>query len=117
MLCDPIRESKPLETGFGQNERIALAVGQLSQPGLDVATDWRHLQVGPDVKDLSLAAKAARADLRAGWERLKQRFRIAADECIAGRFARRHGGERQARDFVRRQILQAVNGDVDPPVE
>ena len=102
--------------GLGEHDRVEILLDELAQPRIDVAADLDQLEIGPAMQDLGSPPQAARGNDGAGRE-LGERRMARRDEHVAGRSSRRHGGERKLRHDDRRQILEAVNGDLDPALE
>ena len=88
----------------------------VEQARLDVAAHVNQLKIRPAIKELGLAPQTAGADDGA-FGQLHKPLVFARNESVAGRAALRHGGERQTRDGERRQVLQAMDGNIDAAVE
>ena len=71
-----VSSAEPLEAREREHDRVELALGELAQPGVDVAAHADHLEVAADGADLCRAPQAAGADGGAGRE-LGQRARAA----------------------------------------
>jgi hypothetical protein len=49
---DVLGHAKPVQAGAGEKRRSGHALGQLAQPGLDVAAEPDNVEVGPDMLEL-----------------------------------------------------------------
>ena len=92
-------------------------VVELSQPRVDVAANAGDVQIGPQVEQLRPPPQAAGADAGAGGklgERLRDvRHQRVGDDSRAAAWPRAISPA----TCSRRQILQAVDGQVDSPAE
>lgn len=115
-MRNPACQAKALQTGLGEHNRVESPVGESLQSRIDVASDVVDLEVGAAVQQLCAAAEAARPDHRPRTE-LFQRTRLSADERIAHRVPLGDGGQAQSFNRLGGQILETVNGQIDPAVE
>ena len=107
-----VEPAQSRERGGGDDNGVEFARFHLRQARVDVAPDGDDLHVGPQEAQLCGATHAARADARAR-SQLRQRRLAAAHQRVAGVFAARDGGQGEAVGVSRRQVLEAVDGDVD----
>ena len=130
-------ESQSPQARFGQNQDVEIALLEFAEPSLHVAADILHLQVRAGVQQLGPSPQAARADARPGRQPQKgaggfffsQGRRImrdrkmtlapffSTDQRVGGGSPLRYGGQNQSRRHAGRQVLEAVNGQIDPTVE
>jgi hypothetical protein len=61
-LRDPAGQSEAAESGLCEDDRVVLALVQLSQSRVHVAANVFHLQIGTGMQQLSASAEAARGD-------------------------------------------------------
>src|SRR5262245_910754 len=104
-----------LQTGGRQNDSIKLAGAEFTQPGIDVAAKCDEFQSRESMPQLDLAAKTAGSDAGASREFMKHRS--IGDERIARIFTFGNGGEVHAVGKLKRDVLQAVYGQIDATVE
>jgi hypothetical protein len=107
--------AEPLETGRGEDDPVDLAVGALPQPRIDVASQLDDVEVGTDGEQLRAAADARGSDPRP-FGNLGDRP-ARPDPDVGGVRTRRDAGEREALGQLTRQVLGAVDGEVDVTVE
>ena len=105
-----------MQPSLGEHERVVLPLIQLPQPRFHITADFQHLQIGPLMEQLSPAAETAGADAGIG-RKLGERLRGIADEDVGNALALRHGCERESLHFRGRQVLQAVNGQINLPIQ
>ena len=115
-LCDAVGPAQALQTGFGQDDGVVLAVVELLQARVDVAPQIGDEQVRPGVEELGLAAQARRADTGTGRQGFQGRIGIG-NEGVVDMVAGRNGCQAEAVRDVRRQVLQTVDGQVDGAVQ
>src|SRR6185437_6469918 len=111
-LVDGFGTVEAVESGGGEDQRIALAFGELAQAGVDVAAKFDELDVGAEGEDLRAAAGAGGADAGGDGQRV-ERPELLADEGVARVGATGDGGEREARVEFGGQVFQRVDGEVD----
>ena len=111
-LGDLLEPADPGQPGAGEQHRVVLAGADLADPGVDVATDARHVQTEAEGVQLRDPARRAGADPAAGRE-LAEGEPVAGDDDVARVLARRYGGERDPVGGGGRQVLERVHGDVD----
>ena len=104
--------SEPLQAGEREQRGVDLAGGELAQPGLDVAAQAHHREVGPGVLDQRLAPQRSGADDRAG-RKIEERRRPGADEDVAGVLARQHGRDREPGGQRGRHVLGRMHREID----
>ena len=103
-----------MQSGQREHERVDLALGELAQPGVDVAPQRHHLEVGRSARSwaarrtllVPIRAPGARADQPGG-----------AAERVARVGAGGNGHQLEALVELGGDILGRVHGDVDAPVE
>ena len=88
-------QAQPVQPGHGQEGRNRHALLQLAQPGLHVAAELDHLQVGPPVQQLRPPAQARGADHRALRQLREAGARRRRDEGVAHILARQVAVEHQ----------------------
>ncbi len=82
-LADVRAQAQAVEARLGQHDRVVISALQLLDARIHVSAKFEHLQIVPLVKQLRLAAQAARADARAlrqglpAWRRSKKAARRA----------------------------------------
>ena len=108
--------AKALEPGRGQDQGISGALGKPAQPGVDVAADLDHPQVGPDRGDLGSPAWTAGGDPRRRRQAGERRWR-PPDEHVAGVGPRQEGGQYQPRRRQGWQVLRRMNRQFGSPLE
>src|SRR5439155_16767364 len=115
-LGDDLRKSQALEASLGKDQGVVTFFTQLAQTGFDIATNVYDTQVRPPVQHLRAAAQAAGGHGGAGSEAVEIGIAVG-DEDVADRAALGHC--RQEETFHRHggQILEAVNGQGDAPVQ
>ena len=101
--CRPRRRPSRCKAGHRQHQRVALAVGELAQPRVDVAAHLHDLEVLADRAELRRAAQAAGADARAGTPAptttARRRSRRADPRAPVSRRARVRPPARRARPW------------------
>ena len=102
----PGPDAQALQAGGGQHGGIGRPVGELPQPGLDVATDAGKFQAGEPQRQLHAPARAVGGH---GADRLHSG---AADQDVPGIGAGQVARDRQSGHRLAGQILRAVNRDV-----
>jgi hypothetical protein len=115
-LGDRVGQAETLEASLCQDQSVQVLLGQFPQTGFNVATDWNQVQVGAAMADLGLAARAAGGD-RTVQRNTLERGVTMRNEGVGDRSALGDGGQDEALDGPSRQILQAVDGKIDPAVE
>ena len=105
-----------------QQARGEIAPLHLVEPAMDVAPDGPDLQVGPGMQELSLAADGAGADHGAvgkagvGVRRIHDVVVLAEDQRVTGIFAGERAGEDDPRGQERLEVLEGMDGEVDPAI-
>ena len=115
----PVGEAEPVEPGQRQQGRVRRAVGQLAEPGLDVAAERHHGEIGADMAHERPPAQRGGADRRARRETGEPAgagIRVGRDQCVARIGARQHRADRQPVRQPGRHVLHRMHRDVDPPV-
>jgi hypothetical protein len=103
--------AEPFETGRGEDEPVDLAVVALAEPRVDVAAQLDDVEVGADREQLRAAADARGSDPRPLGN---LGDRLARPDPDVGRVrTRRDAGEREAVGKLPRQVLGAVDGEID----
>ena len=114
MWCCRFRRRRP---GLGQDQRIALAFLQFPQSRVDVAAQLDQRQIGPGGRATGRADACCRFP---PWSRAVDRSTESATvetSASAGLSRCRNRRQTEAVDRLGRQILQTVNGQIDPVVE
>ena len=109
-------ESQPVEPGGGQDDGVVVAVPQFAQPRVHIAAQAGNTEVRPQGQQLGLAPQAAGAHMRA----LRQGVHIGViegKETVGAGLARRHAAQDQPFGQNHGHILDAVHGQVRPPVQ
>ena len=99
--------------GPGLAGHVELAFVELAETGVEVAADGFDGEIGAELAELCGAAKGAGADAGAGLEIGE----TLADQGVTRVFARGNGGQDETVGEFRREILEAVDGEVGPAVE
>ena len=107
---------EPGEPGAGEHDGVVVAGADLADPGVDVAADAGHVETEPERVELGGPARRAGADAGAG-RQLAEGQPVAGDDDVARVLAGRDGGEGDAGAGPGRQVLERVDGQVDPAVE
>ena len=105
-----------MQAGPGQDHGIELSLKGLVQPGLNVAPDRGHLDIGTQVQQLGTPAQRAGADLRSRREGL-QGLMDRGDQGVSNVLAPGYGSQNQFVGPLSGQVLEAVHGDVDQSVK
>jgi hypothetical protein len=118
-LGDSIAATEPLKPGDRQDQGVRLAAVEAAQPSVDIAVKRMHKQVGTAGPDESDSAWTVGPDAVALGKILKTTSRVshAHDERVARVGARKEGSNAKARMLVGRDVLRAVDREVDPAVE
>ena len=115
-LRNVLRQPQTVEAGLGQDNGLVVPFAQLPQARVDVAANVAHFQIAAMVEQLGPAAEAARPHHGAGRQEF-QGAETVGDEHVGHRGPLGHGRQGQARHGFRRQVLQTVDRQVDPPGE
>ena len=115
-LGDVTLQAQPVQARPGEDHGVELALEGLVEPGLDVAPDGHHVEVGPQVEELGAAAERAGAHPGPLGERAQGPM-DRGDQGVGHVLARGHGGQGQALGAQGRQVLEAVHGQVDRAVQ
>ena len=116
-------QAQALQAGQCEQTGIDFAASHAVEAGLDVTTKQGDPQIGADGEELRLAADRAGADQGGGRERVERIGLIAdfgvggKDQHIASVFAFQGAGEHDTWGQRRLEVLQAVDGEIDPAVE
>src|SRR5713101_2424864 len=104
--------AEAVETCFRKQDGVIFAAGDFAQARVYIATQFAKVEIGTDVENLGLAAEAAGA--HAGdLAKIRKRGAVRRNKAIADVVAAKHGGKAESRGRVARNVLQAVNGNVD----
>ena len=115
-LGDLPLEPEPPEPRLGQDDGVVIALVQLAEPGVDVSAKVAHFEVAAGVEQLGPAAEAAGPNHRADGKPLERPGPVR-DQHVVDRGPLGHGRQAQTRHHVGRQVLQAVDGQVDAALE
>src|SRR3972149_1309723 len=111
-LGDSLFEPQPPDPGSGEHGRVVLTAEHLVDAGVDIAADRGDLQIRPQRMQLSLAAEAARSD-NGSSRKIGERETAPGNEAVARVFPHANCTNHDAGRFVRREILERVNGEGD----
>ena len=109
------------QPGAGQHHRVEVAgsggrARDAAQPGVDVAADVDHGEVGARGEQLGGPAGRAGAHQRTG-RQLREREPVARAQGVGGVLTLGHRAEREPVGIRGRQVLEGVHGDVAPAVQ
>ena len=108
---DLVLAAQPAQAGDGEHDRVELALGELAQPGVDVAVQLAR-PAGPAARRAA-GRGAAGSRSRPGRPPAPRRARTPTPiQASAGVLARRHRGEHQALGQLGRHVLGRVDADV-----
>ena len=111
-LADARREPQPVQPRAGQDSRVDLAVGDLAQPGVDVAAQDLQLEIRAHGQDLTDPAQAGGADPAAG----RQVAQRAPDRLTSASRGSARGGMATSANPSGRSgghVLEAVHREID----
>src|SRR3990170_7562634 len=111
-LGDSLFEPQPPDPGSGEHGRVVRTAEHLVDAGVDIAADRAYLEIRPQRMQLSLAAEAARSD-NGSSRKIGERETAPGNEAVARVFPHANCTNHDAGRFVRREILERVNGEVD----
>ena len=109
-------QPQPAQPGSGEDDRVEVAGIELAQPGLDVAAQAEHLEIGARFADLQAAAQARGAHPGALGQLLGSRIAVR-HERIGGRGALEDHRQAEPLGEVHRHVLHRVHGDIGTSVE
>ncbi len=115
-LGDLVEPSEPGQPGPGQYDGVVLTGPDLADPGVHVAPDVDDIQTEAERVELGDPPRRAGADAGTG-RQLAEREPVAGHDDVARVLAWRHGGERDPVARAGGQVLEGVDGQVDPAVE
>ncbi len=108
---DRAEPAEPFEAGDREDHRVEASVGDVREPGVDVAAKVDHLEVGTPREQLGATSRRTGADARAGLE-VGEREVVASAQGVAGIRALGHGADREAGVWRGRQVLEGVHDEV-----
>src|SRR6266436_3047429 len=109
---DAIAPAEAVEPGFGEEDGVVFTALGFAEAGVDIAAQVADIEIGANVAKLLLAAKASGADARALAE-IGEGGAACRDEAVSNVFAAEDSGKGQAGGDFGRDVLDAVDGDVD----
>ena len=112
-LGDALGQTQPLQTRHRQDNGVVAMPVELLQPGIDVAAQEPHFEVGAQGPQLAFAAQAGSADDTAGGQRV-QAGKVVAQEGIAGIFALTDCPQLQSRWKFHRHVFHRMHRQVRP---
>jgi hypothetical protein len=112
-LCDTTSPTEAAQPSGREDDGGVLAFIELAEARIDVAADGFEAEIGTEAAELRGAAQRAGSD---GLARLKF-GKLSADNCIAGIFPLRDGGDGEARGQFGWQIFQTVHGEMGASIE
>jgi len=115
-LRDLLCQAHPFDPCQGKHDSVELQGIELFQTGLQVPPERDHLEIGSEMKKLGLPSQAAGSDLRPLREVLETGF-VSRDKHIPRIFSFRDDREMKPLGKLRWNILHAVDGEVDAPIE
>jgi hypothetical protein len=110
-LRDFVRAAEARESRHGQEDRVELALTPPAQTSVDVAAKIDHGEVRPDLLEESTPAQAGGAHARGRGQGVEARPR--RNQGVARVGALQHRDESEAGRQFGRDVLQAVDGQVD----
>ena len=113
---DAMRCAEAIEARFGEHDGVVFAAFDFAEARVNVAAKIANVEIGAKMKELRAATEAAGADAGAFTESCEIGA-VVGDETVANVFAPENRGEREAGRRFRRNIFDAVDGDVDGIVE
>ncbi len=113
---DAMRGAEAVESGFGEHDGVVFAAFDFAEAGVDVAAEIANVEIGAKMKKLRAAAEATSADAGA-FAKSGEIRAVVGDEAVADVFAPKNCGKRKAGRRFRRNVFDAVNGDVDGIVD
>ena len=109
---DPLGAFESVEAGSGEDEGVALSVGELLEACVYVSPDLYEGDVGAKGEDLGSAARAGGAYAAAFGEGVKGPVWLAYPD-VAGVGALGDGSEGELRGYFGGEVFEAMNGEVD----
>jgi hypothetical protein len=114
--------AQPFDAGGGEQYRVEVALAQAPDPRRHVAAQRHDREVGTEMREPHAPARGRRADASADFERQPlgraARQRAGAHEQQVRRVdALRHRADHEYLGRGRRQILERVHGELDPPLD
>ncbi len=108
---DLLGPSESVDPGCRQNDGIEIPLFQLSDPGVHVAADVAHLDVGPHAPQQCSATERARSDPSPSGETVEgDSFPAAPDQDVSSVFPFRDGADRDPLGKLSGQVLQGMDG-------
>ena len=111
-----VRKAQPVQARGRQQDSVGLAGPELLQPGIDIAAQHAHVEVGPQVQALGLAAERGRAQAGALGQ-VFQTFGDQADEGVPRVLSLGDSRQDQALGRGDGHVLERVDGAVNLAVE
>src|SRR5262249_15304747 len=114
-LSDPVLVPKPFESSCRENDSIELAGIQFAEACIDIAAKRQQIEGRESMTQLDLTSQAACPDRCSGTQLLK--FGSLGQEGVARIFAFRNRAKIDAVRKLERDVLKAVNREIDAAVE
>src|ERR1700719_1796727 len=111
-LAELLRFSKPVEAGFGEDNRIVIALRQLRQARIHVAAHIHHFEIASIMPQLRLSAQTACADAGAGRQLIELQS-ATRNQCVACIFPFADRCDLEAREKSCGHVFHAVNRQID----
>ena len=115
-LGDMSVQAQAMQARPGEDHGVELPLQGLVQSGLDVSPDGDHLEIPTQVEQLGTAPQRAGSDPSPRGKVLEGSV-DRGDQCIGNVLALGHRGEDQFLGPLRRQVLEAVDGDIHRAVK
>jgi hypothetical protein len=112
-LGDAICPTEAAQSGRGEDDGGVLAFIELAEARIDVAADGFEAEIGTEAAELRGAAQRAGSNGLAGLKFCEP----SADNCIAGIFPLRDGGDGEACGQFGWQIFQTVHSKIGASIE
>ncbi len=116
-LVDPVLAAEPGQAGHGEDEGVALAGVEAAQARVHVAVEGMRAEVRALREEEGGAPRAVGPDTSALRQRRERDAALPPHERVARVLARTVRGDGEPRVHGRGDVLRAVHGEVDRPVE
>jgi hypothetical protein len=112
-LGNPVLQAKADEARSRQDDGVQAERFQFLEPRLHVAAEWNDLQVGAAMEELHLSSQATGPDPRT-CRKFSEPKAVLGNERVERIFAPHDRAQAKASRQLRREILHAMDGQVDP---